>query len=139
MTKNVIVDESMIPYYGKFGQKLKRRMSLKPIRFGYKVWCLNHQGGYLYNFEMYQGKGSKNEYTDDFGFGPSVVIGFIKFLPKGNFSAFIDNYFNSIPEVFESIFMRYLKKENIDCTDTVKTNMSQYCPLAPKIRKCLPN
>ena len=41
-------------------------LPLKPIRSGYKVWCLNLQGGYLYNFEEYQGDASKNEYADDF-------------------------------------------------------------------------
>ena len=56
MTKNVNVNESMIPYYEKFGQKLKQQMPLKPVRSGYKVWCLNLQGGYLYNSEVYQGK-----------------------------------------------------------------------------------
>ena len=89
MTKNVNVDESMIPYYGKLGQKLKQWMPLKPIRCGYKVWCLNLWGRYLYNFEVYQGKGSKNEYADDFVFGPSVVIGLVKSLPKGNFSVLL--------------------------------------------------
>ena len=43
MRKSVNVNEPMIPYYGKFGQKLKQRMPLKPIRSGYKVRCLNLQ------------------------------------------------------------------------------------------------
>ena len=62
LTKNVTIDDSMIIYYGKFGQSLKQRMPMKPNRSGYKVWCLNLQGGYLYDFEVYQGKGSKNEF-----------------------------------------------------------------------------
>ena len=94
MTKNVNLDESMIPYYEKFRQKLKQQMPLKPIRSSYKVWCLNPQGGYLCNFEVYQGKCSENEYADDFGLGPSVVIDLAKSLQKGNFSVFIDNNFN---------------------------------------------
>ena len=47
LTKELNVDESMIPYFGKYGQKLKQRMPMKPIRSGYKVWCLNLKGGYL--------------------------------------------------------------------------------------------
>ena len=78
------------------------------------------------NFVVYQVKGSRNHYVDDFGLGPSVVIGLVKYLPKGNFSVFIDNFFNSIP------WMNYLKQKNIDCTDTVKTNMFEDCPLHPK-------
>ena len=41
LTIAVNAAESMIPYYGKYGQKLKQRMLLKPIRYGYKIWCLN--------------------------------------------------------------------------------------------------
>ena len=49
----------MIPYFRKFGRRLKQRMPMKPIRYGYKVWCLNLKGGYLYDFKVYHGKGSK--------------------------------------------------------------------------------
>ena len=56
----------------------------------------------------------------------SVVIDLVKSLPKGNFSVFIDNYFNSVP------LIKHLKQENIDCTGTMKANMSENCPLSPK-------
>ena len=59
--KKMNIDESMIPYIGKFGNALKQHMPKKPIRFWYKVWCLNLEGGYLYDFKVYQGKGSRNE------------------------------------------------------------------------------
>ena len=72
LTNSLNVDESMIPYFSKFGQRLKQRMPMKPIRSGYKVWCLNLEGGYLYDLEIYQGKGSKNHYSAEFGVGPSV-------------------------------------------------------------------
>ena len=92
----------MILYYGKFGQTLKLRMPLKPIRSGYKVWCLNLQGEHLCDFEVYQGKGSKNEFSDKFGLGPSVVLGLLKSLPPGQLWVYIDNYFNTIDETFEA-------------------------------------
>ena len=53
LTKCLNIDESIILYYEKFDQILKQRMPLKPIRSGYKVWYLNLQGGYLYDFEVY--------------------------------------------------------------------------------------
>ena len=31
------VDESMVKYFGKFGQRIKQHMPSKPIRFGYKI------------------------------------------------------------------------------------------------------
>ena len=53
---------------------LKQHMPKKPIRFGYKVWCLNLEGGYLYDFNVYQGKSSQNKFSEKFGCGPSVVL-----------------------------------------------------------------
>ena len=126
LTKILDIDESMIPYFGKFGQRLKQRMPMKPIRYGYKVWCLNLKGGYLYDFKVYQGKGSKNEFSDTFGLGPRVVLGLLKSLPTGNFSVYIDNYFVSIP------LLKHLRTLNIGCTGTVRANMTQDCPLPSK-------
>ena len=91
------MDESVIPYCGKYRPKLKQRMPLKPIRSSYKVWCLNLEGGYIYNFEIYQVKGSKNEFSNQFGLGSSLVLGLIKSLPPRNFSVFSDSYFDLIP------------------------------------------
>ena len=116
----------MILYDGKFGQTLKLRMPLKPIRSGCKVWCLNLQEEYLYDFEVYQGKGSKNEFSDKFGLGPSVVLGLLKSLPPGQFWVYIGNYLNSIP------LMKHLKQEGIGCTGTLRANMLQDCPLPSK-------
>ena len=126
LTKCLNIDQSMIPYYGKFGQTLKQRMPLKPIQSGYKIWCLNLQGGYLYDFEVYQGKGSKNEFSDKFGLCPSVVLRLLKSLRPGQFCVYIDNYFNSIP------LLKHLKQEGIGCTGTLRANMLQDCPLVSK-------
>ena len=117
------IDKSMIPYFGKFGQALKQRMPMKPIRFGYKVWCLNLEGGY---FEIYQGKGSTNEFSAEFGLGQSVVLGLLQSLPPGNFALYIDNYFVSIP------LMKHLAEMYIGCTGTVKQNILQDCPASEK-------
>ncbi|XP_068210548.1 piggyBac transposable element-derived protein 2-like [Palaemon carinicauda] len=46
-------DETMIEYFGKHGYKQCIRG--KPIRFGYKAWCLHTDDGYLVSFDLYQG------------------------------------------------------------------------------------
>lgn len=46
-------DEAMIKYFGK--HVCKQFIRDKPIRFGFKMWCLNAPSGYLVNFDMYQG------------------------------------------------------------------------------------
>ncbi len=75
-TKDYDVDESMIRYYGGYGAGMRQCIPNKPIRMGYKVWCINSKDGYLNTFTMYQGKGSQNEYSSDYGLrlGPSKFV-----------------------------------------------------------------
>ncbi|GBL71055.1 Chimeric ERCC6-PGBD3 protein [Araneus ventricosus] len=40
------IGEQMIPYFGKHSCKMF--MQGKPVRFGFKVWCLCSSNGYLY-------------------------------------------------------------------------------------------
>ena len=55
---NVSIDESMIKFKGK--SSLKQYLPSKPIKRGYKVWCLaDSLTGYLYNFDIYTGKEEK--------------------------------------------------------------------------------
>lgn len=48
------IDESMVPYFGRHSCKMFIRG--KPIRFGYKIWCLCGNDGYPYHLKIYQGK-----------------------------------------------------------------------------------
>ena len=51
------VDESMVPYFGKHSSKMY--IKGKPIRFGYKIWCLCGNDGFPYHFQIYTGKGEE--------------------------------------------------------------------------------
>ena len=54
-SKTVSVDESMIPFAGR--SALKQFMPQKPIRKGYKNWCLaDSETGFIIKSEMYCGK-----------------------------------------------------------------------------------
>ena len=126
LTKESNVDESMIPYYGKYGNSLKQRMPQKPIRSGYKVWALNLRGGYCYSFEIYQGKGSQNQYTAKLGCGPSVALDLFDKLPKqggARYKLYLDNYFTSLDLADE------LTRQGHGVTGTIKGNMLGNCPL----------
>ena len=120
------VDESMIKYCGKYGQLIKQHMPQKPIRFGYKVWCLNLSGGYLYTFDVYQGAGSRNKFSDEFTVGASVVISLVDTLPDGNYRVYCENYFTTAE------MLDYLAKRGVGVTGTVKANMTKKCPLIDK-------
>ena len=43
--QHIIVDESMVPYYGKHGAK--QYIHGKPIKFGYKMWVAATRLGYV--------------------------------------------------------------------------------------------
>ena len=47
-------DESMIEYFGR--HPCKKSIRNKPIRFGFKSWCINKADGYLVAFDLYQGQ-----------------------------------------------------------------------------------
>ena len=52
--KLLSIDESMVPYYGRHSCKMFIRS--KPIRFGYKLWCLCGADGYPYHMTIYTGR-----------------------------------------------------------------------------------
>ncbi|XP_065193176.1 piggyBac transposable element-derived protein 3-like [Sycon ciliatum] len=48
------IDESMVPYFGKHSAKMF--IKGKPIRFGYKIWCLCGSDGFPYHLQIYTGR-----------------------------------------------------------------------------------
>jgi len=56
---NLSIDEEMVPYFGRHSCKMY--IKGKPIRFGFKLWCLCSSNGYLYKFIPYGGKTSTYE------------------------------------------------------------------------------
>ena len=124
LTKEANVDESMIPYFGKFGNILKQRMPKKPIRSGYKVWSLNLNSGYLYSFQIYQGKGSQNIYSREFGLGPSVALSLMDTFPDGHLMRlYTDNFFTSLK------LAEHLAARGHGFTGTIKANQVGNAPV----------
>ena len=102
------VDESMVPYYGRNG--LKQHIHGKPIRFGYKNWCLCTRTGYLAQAIPYQGR-STGYSNPEFGMGGSVVLDLISELPSHvEYRMFFDNLFTSIPLIdhLKHLFDQYM-------------------------------
>ena len=87
------VDESMIPYFGR--HPTKQSMRNKPVRFGFKMYCLNQPSGYLIYCDPYQGKGSGHHEFSGFGLSGGTVLYLVnKLLVKG--IIYMDNFFSSI-------------------------------------------
>ncbi|XP_071057026.1 piggyBac transposable element-derived protein 3-like [Onthophagus taurus] len=95
-----LVDEAMVPYYGR--HSCKQYIRGKPMRYGYKLWVGSTKLGYLNWFEPYQGA-SKNisENFSELGVGAGVVLEYAQALrkewPDKKFHLFFDNFFTSIP------------------------------------------
>jgi len=88
----------MVKYFGR--HSCKQFIRGKPIRFRYKVWCLNTKDGYLVNFELYQGESPKSNtvYEQLFGKAASPLLVLIDEIPTEkrqlNYSLYMDNLFS---------------------------------------------
>ncbi|XP_061677877.1 piggyBac transposable element-derived protein 3-like [Syngnathoides biaculeatus] len=119
-TQSINVDGLMVPYYGR--RSAKQFIQNKPIRYGYKIWCLNSPSGYLIQYEPYQGAGTVKSFPE-LGTAGSVVIDLLSELPAKRFNVFFDNQFTSIPLLEE------LKQKGMHGTGTLRQNRTQKCPL----------
>ncbi|KAI4455177.1 transposase is4 [Holotrichia oblita] len=129
--KEMNYDESMIKYYGK--HSCKQFIRGKPIRFGYKMWCMNTVSGYFVNCEIYQGKSSKRfiPYEEQFGKAAAPLLSMLDELPgqKRNLPYFLyfDNLLTSIN------LLENLKERGYHATGTFRENrIPKECPLSDK-------
>ena len=92
-TKNVSINEAMIPFKGRLG--IKQYMPLKPVKRGIKVWeCADASNGYVCNLSVYTGK--ERHANPEQGLGYRVVHNLTRPLVGKNHHVFIDNFFSSI-------------------------------------------
>ena len=112
------IDECMVEYFGRYGIFLKQSTRMKPICFGYKIWCTNLPLGYLFDFTIYEGStGSKTDSITNFGLGAGIVLDFIDDLPvdsDGNLKPMllsVDNFDNSFQlKYLRNIHYRHFEK-----------------------------
>lgn len=119
---NLSVDESMIPYYGR--HSTKQHIHGKPIRFGYKAWCLCTRFGYLVQAQLYEGANTGNKYPE-VGVGGSVVLNLCDNLPARHdgYNIYFDNFFSSVT------LLEKLKEKGHTATGTIRTNRVENAPL----------
>jgi DNA excision repair protein ERCC-6 len=120
-SQELSIDEAMIAYFGRHG--CKQFVRGKPIRFGYKVWCINTVTGYLISFDFYQGKCEAVPLVAPLGLGGSVINALVDRLPGRGYHIFCDRFFTSIS------LIEAMAAKNIAVTGTVKKNRIGDCPL----------
>ena len=94
------VDEAMIPFKGRL--HFRQYMPQKPVKFGIKVWELcDSETGYCSSFEVYTGKQTAPTPTRvQYGLGYDIVWRLSQRYHNQNRHIYIDQFFNSVPLVF---------------------------------------
>ena len=110
-SKTQAIDEHMIKFKGH--NPMKQYIKNKPIKWGFKLWCrCDSSNGYLYEFDIYQGRKNIPEY----GLGEGVVISLSKSLQGIGCELYFDNFFNT-PKL-----QRYLLEKKIFTCGTCQKN-----------------
>lgn len=112
-TKNISVDEGMIPYRGRLS--FKQYMPAKPTRYGIKVWmAADSCNGYVLNFDVYLGKEPNHRRIN--GLGYDVVTQLTRPFMNNNHCVYFDNFFSSV------ILFEDLQKNGTYACATVRCN-----------------
>ncbi|XP_025196148.1 piggyBac transposable element-derived protein 3-like [Melanaphis sacchari] len=114
-TRELSVDESMIKFKGR--STIKQYNPMKPIKRGYKLWCIADQNGYILKYSVYQGKNETLEQEfDKYNLGERVVLMLTKPFWKQQRIIIFDNYFTSIT------LLERLKNEQTLACGTIRNN-----------------
>nr|CAH7713910.1 unnamed protein product [Callosobruchus chinensis] len=118
-TREMSVDESMILFKGR--SSIKQYNPMKPVKRGYKIWCVADQKGYVSKFEVYQGKNEELEKEfSSCGLGERVVLSLTKMYLGQSRILYFDNYFTSTP---------LLEKLHVNSTlacGTIRSNRKEF-------------
>lgn len=102
-----------MPYFGRHSCKMF--ILGKPIRFGYKLWCLCSSTGYLFSFIPYCGQ--SDEYNRELGLGADVVLRLLSNVEAPmRHVVFFDNFFTSYH------LLCLLSEKGFCATGTVRCN-----------------
>ena len=130
------VDEQAVPFKGS--HSLERYLPKTPKKWGYKMWAMAGISGYVYDFKVEGGLGTRGppngcDPPDSCGESGFVVLRLSKDLRPGKHLLFFDNYFAS-PELVD-----YLgDKKKIWALSTLNSNQSRGYPIPTEkqMRKC---
>ncbi|XP_068203710.1 piggyBac transposable element-derived protein 2-like [Palaemon carinicauda] len=128
MDQHISLDEAMIEYFGR--HECKQCIRNKPVKLGFKAWCLNSPLGYLATFDVYQGTafGLNRHYEERFGKGGGTLMILFEKLPSHikdiPVRFYFNNYFTSLPLV------NHLREINYGATGTIRDNrIPKTCPI----------
>ncbi|XP_049855405.1 piggyBac transposable element-derived protein 3-like [Schistocerca gregaria] len=116
------IEELIIPL--KSHTSLRHSIKSKPHKWGINVFAQAGVSGYIYDSEMYFGKGTNTASNPELGMSGNVVIRLIRNLPRHtSFKLFIDNWFTSLNLAVK------LRNEEMYVVGTIRKNRLGGCRL----------
>lgn len=117
LTKNVCIDEQMVPFRGQL--TMKQYVKGKPHPWGIKVFMLCSNNGLAYDFLLYQGATTDldENILKNYGFAAAVVMKLSNRLDEKGYYLYFDNYFSTYPllkHLIKKIYMWHAPFEQID-------------------------
>ena len=110
------IDESMINFKGR--SSIKQYLPLKPIKRGYKVWCLcDPITDYLFNYQIYLGKEETS--GKEIPLGEGVVFDLISGHNFQGKHLYFDNFFTSLR------LLENLKLQNIKACGSIRSDRAR--------------
>ena len=95
----------------------------KPVRFGFKIWCLCSSNGYLF-YSLPYGGSQQHKTKSNIGMGGDVVMNLLSVVKNPfHHQIFFDNFFSSF-----KLFVA-LKNKGFFATGTIRDNRTNNCPL----------
>lgn len=120
-SRHLSIDEEMVPYFGRHSAKMF--IKNKPVRFGFKLWCLCTSTGYLYQFIPYGGA-NKNAVNEELGLGANVVLNLLSHVDNpSQHEVYFDNFFSSYA------LLALLRDKGYFAMGTVRNNRIAKCPV----------
>ncbi len=120
------IDEQIIPSKTKFSQ-IRQYNPKKPKKWGFKNLVRAGSSGLMYDFFIYEGKGTSTAEDSDYEHlakSAQVVAKLCLTLPQHqNHKLFFDNWFTTLELMF------YLKEKGILAVGTIRGNRVAGCPL----------
>ena len=114
--REVSIDEGMVLFKGR--SSYKQYMPQKPVKRGFKVWCLAvSRNGYLQAFEVYTGATEESSFD---GLGATVVKRLTSILKKKGYHLYFDNFFSSVDLAHD------LLQDDLYCVATTRTNRKKW-------------
>ena len=109
------VDEHIIPTKCRSG--MRQYLPKKPNKWGIKVWSRCGVSGIVYDFEVYTGKSSNSQISNELGVMGNLVLRLTAGLSSNvGHKVYFDNLFSSIP------LLCHLQERGIWCVSTIRAN-----------------